>query len=120
MCSAWGARLCWRHGGAIKVGEFDGQNKGYANRGDEASQKLWLCASPVADGTTAGADLHSTVVCFAPHVLVQHGFAPHVFVPHVFAPCVLAPCVLAPCVLAPRVLATDRLCDWSARAGIAG
>src|SRR5258705_8331497 len=42
---------------------------GAPTRGDEASQSSYrLCASPVADGTTAGADLRSTVVHFALHV----------------------------------------------------
>jgi len=33
MCSGACARLCWRHGGAIKVGKLDNQNKGCANKG---------------------------------------------------------------------------------------
>src|SRR6266700_5969230 len=65
---ALAARLCWRHGGAIKVGEFDDQNKGAPTRGVRL-RKAWLCASPVADGTTAGADLRSTVIHFASHVV---------------------------------------------------
>ena len=33
MCSGARLRRCWRHGGAIKVGKFDEQNKGCANKG---------------------------------------------------------------------------------------
>jgi hypothetical protein len=66
MCSGACARLCWRHGGAIKVGKLDNQNKGCANTGDEASQSLGFAQAPSPTGP--GADLRSTVVNFALHV----------------------------------------------------
>jgi hypothetical protein len=53
MCSRERGAALWCHGGAIKVGKFDNQNKGCANKGGMRLRKLRLCASPVADGTSS-------------------------------------------------------------------